>query len=145
MTDTGMNSGPRPMLTRRATNTWLVLLAATLLIAPHAADLQALAAPMAIPPEPGDVPQPAVETPDLTAAPTPRYTLGGRRSVLVAGGDYADFPGRAGHGSTSRAWLCPAAALYLAPEGAGRSLVGVGARAFEGTAIFRLLDRGPPA
>ncbi|MCC7209364.1 MAG: hypothetical protein IT323_18785 [Anaerolineae bacterium] len=133
------------MLTRRATSTWLVLLAATLLIAPHAADLQALAAPAAIPPEPGDLPQPAAETPDLTTAQTPRYTQGGRRSVLVAGGDYADFPGRAGHNSTLRAWLCPDGALRLASEGAGRRLVGAGTLIFDGAATSRLLDRGPPA
>ncbi len=145
MTDTGMNSGPRPMLTRRTTTTWLVLLAATLLIAPHAADLQALAAPATIPPEPGDIPQPAVETQDLTAAQPLRYTVGGRRSVLVAGGDYADFPGRAGHGSTLRAWLCPDVALYLAPEWAAQRLAGAGVLALEDTAISRLLDRGPPA
>lgn len=142
MTDTGLHSGARPNSPRKATSAWLALLAATLLIAPHGADLQALAAPAA--PEPRDIPQPP-DTQQTPAPTTQKYSLGTPRTVIVAGGEYADFPGRAGHGYAPRAWLCPDAALYLPPDWEAGHLVGSSAPRAANTLVARLLDRGPPA
>lgn len=143
MINTSLNSGPHPHSMRKATSAWLALLAATLLIAPHAADLQALAAPAL--PEPREVPQPT-RLPQITPAQEgPKYTLNGRRSVLVAGGEYADVPGRAGPGSAPRAWLCPDEALLHGPECAAGRLPGTNMPSAANTPVSGPLDRGPPA
>jgi hypothetical protein len=143
MIDTSMNSGAYPNSMRKATSAWLALLATALLIAPHATEFQAAAG--AAPPEPQNTPQSTTVSPGAPTPEGPKYALAGRRSVLVAGGDYADLPGRAGNDLAPRTWMCPDAALLFGPEFAAGYPLGISRPYMQSAHVSERLNRGPPA
>ena len=143
MIDTSMNSGAHPNSMRKATSAWLALLATALLIAPHAAELQVSAG--TAPPEPQNSPQSTTVSPGAPTPEGPKYALAGRRSVLVAGGEYADLPGRAGNDLVSRTWMCPDAAVWFGPEFVAGNPLGTSRPYVQSANISERLNRGPPA
>jgi hypothetical protein len=143
MIDTSMNSGAHANSIRKATSAWLALLATALLIAPHATEFQALTE--TAPPKPQNTPQSTTVSPGAPTPDGPKYALAGRRSVIVAGGEYADLPGRAGNDLAPRTWMCPDAAVWFGPEFTAGYPLGTSRQYTQSAHISERLNRGPPA